>query len=243
MKTTRSDENNAGVRSVWRMFDAIAPRYDLLNRLLSCGQDVRWRRALAESVADARFERLLDAATGTGDVLMAVAGSGGRFCTGVDMAGEMLERAREKLRAYPAGGGSFALARCDACELPLASGSFDAVTIAFGIRNVSDVGRALREMFRVIRPGGRLAVLEFSLPASRATRMAYLLYFRRVLPVIGGLISGDYAAYRYLNRSVEAFPYGQAFCDIMIDSGFHDVAARPLTCGVATIYTGEKTRA
>jgi len=220
------------------MFDAIAPRYDLLNRLLSFGQDVKWRRALAESVSDARFACILDVATGTGDVLLAVAEgcAAERFCVGVDMAGKMLELARTKLA------GRFALVRCDAGAIPLKAGSFDAVTVAFGIRNVSDVSQVLRGMCRVLAPGGRLAVLEFSLPSRRIIRFLYLLYFRRVLPLLGGLISGDCDAYRYLNRSVESFPYGQAFCGIIAASGFDNVAACPLTCGVATLYTGEKAR-
>ncbi len=226
------------------MFDAIAHRYDLLNRLLSFGQDVKWRRALAESVSDARFARILDVATGTGDVLLAVADGCAceRFCVGMDMAGKMLELARTKLAEKPAANRGFALVRCDAGAIPLRADGFDAVTIAFGIRNVPDVSQALRGMCRVLAPGGRLAVLEFSLPSRRIIRFLYLLYFRRVLPLLGGLVSGDYDAYRYLNRSVESFPYGQAFCGIIAASGFDNVAACPLTWGVATLYTGEKAR-
>jgi demethylmenaquinone methyltransferase/2-methoxy-6-polyprenyl-1,4-benzoquinol methylase len=226
------------------MFDAIAPRYDLLNRVLSFGQDLKWRRALVDSVSDPRYARILDVATGTGDILMALANGrfGERFCVGMDMAGEMLELAHEKLMRGGVGS-ACALARCDAESVPLEDSSFDAATIAFGIRNVSDVAKALGEVHRALRPGGRLAVLEFGLPSRRIPRRLYLFYFRHVLPLLGGLISGDYHAYRYLNRSVESFPYGKAFCDVMSASGFDNVIARPLTYGIAVLYFGERAHA
>ena len=228
-------------RPVWRMFDAIAPRYDLLNRLLSFGQDLKWRRALVDNLSDA--DRILDIATGTGDVLMALADrrAGGRFCVGVDMAGEMLKLAHRKL-TRKGENAVCALARCDAEAIPFADASFDAATIAFGIRNVADVPKTLREMHRVLKPGGRLAVLEFAIPSQRIVRTLYLLYFRHVLPLLGGLVSRDCHAYKYLNRSVEAFPYGKAFCDVVSAGGFYNVTARPLTCGIASLYLGKKVR-
>ncbi|MCB0314807.1 MAG: class I SAM-dependent methyltransferase, partial [Calditrichaeota bacterium] len=117
---------------------------------------------------------------------------------------------------------------------------FDAVTISFGIRNVTDVSRALGEMKRVLKGGGKAIILEFSLPGNALMRSLYLFYFRKVLPRIGGLISGDSFAYRYLNETVESFPYGEAFCDLMRQAGFHQVKMTPLTFGIATIYEGEK---
>jgi demethylmenaquinone methyltransferase/2-methoxy-6-polyprenyl-1,4-benzoquinol methylase len=225
------------------MFDAIAPRYDFLNRMLSFRRDVKWRRALAKSVSGSRYRRVLDMATGTGDVLFALdaARNDEVFYVGGDMSGEMLTRARAKIAGRPDGGMRFSLSRCDAERMPFVSESFDAVTIAFGIRNVPNPVRGLEEMRRVLAPGGRLSVLEFSLPSFWPARFCYLFYFRRILPLLGGMVSGDFAAYHYLNRSAESFPHGKAFCDIMRDCGFEDVAARPLTFGVATLYTGEKS--
>ena len=125
-------------------------------------------------------------------------------------------------------------------ELAVGDEAFDAVTMAFGIRNVPDVGAALKEIHRVLRPGGRALILEFSLPANRWIRRFYLMYFRHVLPRIGGLISGDGRAYRYLNRTVEDFPYGRAFGDLMCEAGFREIELYPLTFGVATLYQGDK---
>lgn len=224
---------------VWRMFDRIAPRYDLLNRLLSMRQDVAWRKRLARLLPERENQHVLDLATGTGDVLLSLCrhSSKVRFGVGMDMAGQMLVRGQEKVRHL---GVPAFMVRADATCIAGADDAFDAVTIAFGIRNVLDVGQALREMYRVLKPGGRVLVLEFSLPASRLLRAPYLFYFRNVLPRIGGLISGDSHAYRYLNTTVETFPYGEAFCKILRDTGFHQVQSHPLSFGIATIYQGDK---
>lgn len=225
----------------WQIFDRIAHRYDLLNRLLSFGRDVAWRRRMARILPDAEGLRVLDLATGTADVLLFLDAECGRVArgVGVDMSSGMLARGREKLlRANLSC--KLALVRGDATAIPVAEETFDVVTIAFGIRNVADVEAALREMRRVLCPGGRALVLEFSIPGNPIIRIPYLFYFRHVLPRIGGLISGDAAAYRYLNRTVEAFPYGEAFCALMTEAGFSRVVAQPLTFGVAALYVGEK---
>lgn len=228
-------------RDVWKMFDRVAHRYDLLNRMLSFGQDVRWRKKMARLLPVRPDQSLLDLATGTGDLLLALYGSGEKIVTGVglDMAGKMLAIAQHKLRDRGLES-ELSLVRADANRLPLASGSFDLVTIAFGIRNVVDVPLALREMKRVLSPEGQCMILEFSLPRNRFIRWSYLVYFRHILPVIGALISGDSYAYRYLNETVESFPYGRAFCDLMSEAGFAQVRAIPLTFGVATIYIGQQ---
>lgn len=221
------------------MFDRIAPRYDCLNRLLSLRRDVAWRKCMARHIPDGGALRLLDLATGTADVLLSLCAREPRVAAavGVDVSAGMLARGRLKIaRARPAA--QCALVRGDATRLGLRNGWFDVATIAFGIRNVTDVAGALREMHRVLRPGGRALVLEFSLPAHRLVRGVYLLYFRHVLPRIGGLISGDLQAYRYLNETVETFPYGPAFCALMTDAGFREVRAIPLTFGIATLYLG-----
>ena len=220
------------------MFNGIAPRYDFLNRLLSLRRDVAWRKALVAHVPDRARLRVLDVATGTGDVLLAL----NRYhkpvlAAGADVAEAMLALARGK--AGRLAGTRCAFVRTDATALAFADGCFDAVTMAFGIRNVGDVAKALREMRRVLAPGGRAAILEFSVPANRAFRPVYLLYLRHVLPRLGGLISGDRNAYHYLNRTIESFPCGEAFGTLMKAAGFENVKAHPLTLGIATVYTGE----
>lgn len=226
------------------MFDRIAPRYDLVNRVLSFGRDVAWRRALARPLADRRAIRLLDLATGTGDQILHLLDAGADIASavGIDMAPEMLRRGREKV-AQRGLTDRVTLQEGDATRLPFGDAAFDAVTIAFGIRNVGDVPRALREMRRVLRPGGCALILEFSLPRRALTRAAGLFYLRHILPVVGGWISGDAGAYRYLNRTIEAFPCGEAFCQLMRDAGFDGVSAAPLTLGVATLYKGDRANA
>lgn len=242
MEMTLSNNTDKGAdgEGVWRLFNAIAPRYDLLNRLLSFGCDRGWRRALVQAVLGGPHGRVLDLATGTGDVLVdLLAASGdGLLVLGMDMAEGMLALAGPKL----AGNGCAGLVRGNAAMLACADGAVDAVTIAFGLRNVRDVDGALREMARVLRPGGRLFVLEFSLPDQPLIRAAYLFYFRHVLPRVGGIISGTPEAYRYLNASVEAFPYGEALCARMGAAGFGPITMRRLSFGVSTLYTAEKAK-
>lgn len=228
-------------RSVWSMFDRIAHRYDLLNRLLSFGRDIAWRKEIARNLPPGNALRVLDLATGTADVLLELGRQPGRIAlgVGVDPSSGMLAFGRKKL-AESGFSGIRALVRGDAARLGFQSEVFDAITIAFGIRNVDDPVAGLREMCRVLKPGGRALVLEFSLPGNRIFRLIYLLYFRHILPRIGGLISGDAAAYRYLNKTVEVFPYGEAFCRLMREAGFAEAEARPLTFGIATLYVGRK---
>jgi len=227
----------------WKMFNRIAGTYDLLNHLLSLGIDQRWRTRLAGQLPAGNDLALLDLATGTGDQLISIlqGNQGDRIqrAVGLDPAGEMLAHGRDKLRAAKLEARA-ALQLGDAQSLPFPDASFDAVTISFGIRNVPDAPLALREMARVLKPGGRLLVLEFSLPANAAARAFYLAYFRHVLPTIGGLISGQGAAYRYLNETVEAFPYGTAFCEWLRAAGFARTEMHPLTWGIATLYVADK---
>lgn len=227
---------------VWRMFDRIAHRYDLLNRLLSMRQDVAWRKRLAKLLPERDDLRVLDLATGTGDVLLTLRAASSRVRSGVgmDMSGKMLYIGKDK---FEDSGQASALqmVRGDAMRIAAAKETFDVVTISFGIRNVLDVDAALREMYRVLKPGGRVLILEFSLPDNPLMRSAYLLYFRNVLPRIGGLVSGDSYAYRYLNQTVETFPYGEAFATLMRNANFANVSMTQLTFGIATIYQGDKT--
>lgn len=226
---------------VWSMFDRIAPRYDFLNRLLTLGLDVAWRKHMADFLPAGDKVELLDIATGTGDQIFYIMERDQRVtrAVGVDLAEKMLEigRAKVKQRGLEA---VITLHAADALKLPFPDGSFDAVTISFGIRNVVDVPAALRAMLRILRPGGRALILECSKPASPLLRMGYTFYMRYIMPAIGSLISGDGEAYRYLNKTVESFPHGEAFCALMREAGFARVKANPQTLGVATIYQGDR---
>lgn len=223
------------------MFDRIAHRYDLLNRMLSLGQDVVWRKKVARHLPDQPELHVLDVATGTGDLIifMQQANAAVKSGIGIDMAEKMLEFGRPKLEKAGISD-QFSLKTGNAVAIPFSDNQFDAATISFGIRNVIDVPKALSEMHRVLKKNGRALILEFSLPKNALMRGLYLFYFRNILPRIGGLISGDSFAYRYLNDTVESFPYGEDFCKLMRDAGFRDVKTAPLTFGIATIYQGDK---
>lgn len=240
MPHTANPESTPSRKEVWTMFDRIAHRYDLLNRLLSCGQDVRWRRRMARYLPEQTGLKLLDLATGTADQIIYLMKSSPNIDTavGTDMSENMLQHGREKLRHLPFGD-RIQLKTGDAAVIPVEDDAFDVATISFGIRNVEDVVAALKDMRRALKPGGRMLILEFGLPGNRLLRAAYLLYFRSILPVLGGWISGDHYAYSYLNKTVESFPYGDAFCGLMKEAGFSKVQAHPLTFGVAFIYQGD----
>lgn len=223
------------------MFDRIAKRYDVLNRVLSFRRDVAWRRFLYEKLPEGSGLEVLDLATGTGDVLLGLVAAGDKVArgVGVDKSSRMLAYGSKKVEARGLTG-KLKLLRSDASELGIKGESFDAATMAFGIRNVADVAGTLREIGRILKPGGRVLILEFSLPGNRVIRGLYLFYFRHILTRIGAIVSGDRDAYRYLNRTVEGFPRGEAFCLMLRDAGFESVRAHPLTFGVATLYEGDK---
>jgi demethylmenaquinone methyltransferase/2-methoxy-6-polyprenyl-1,4-benzoquinol methylase len=226
----------AAVRS---MFDRIAPRYDLLNRVLSGGSDVRWRRAAVDELRLDAPSRVLDVCTGTADLLQEALSRDPRHRgIGVDLSSQMLVRGVGKL-ARAGMAARTALLGGDAERLPVASEAFDAALVAFGIRNVGQPLEALREMRRALRPGGRLVVLEFSLPRGLFGRL-YRFYFGRVLPRVGSAISGDGSAYAYLPASVERFPRPEDFAALMREAGFRDVRFRPLTLGIAYLHRGDR---
>ncbi len=233
-------DTNPPRKEVWKMFDRIAHRYDFLNRSLSFGQDIAWRRKMRKHLPERPELHVLDLATGTADQLIFLANDT-RVASGEgsDMSEKMLEIGRRKISKAGLQD-RFTLKTGDALQVPAPDNSADVVTISFGIRNVESVPEAMQEMIRVLKPGGRALILEFSLPGNRVMRGLYLFYFRHILPRIGGLISGDPYAYRYLNRTVETFPYGEAFCDWMREAGFESVRFRSLTFGIAAIYQGDK---
>ena len=234
-------EKTPSRQDVYRMFDRIARRYDLVNRLLSFGQDIRWRKKLAELLPEKQSQIILDLATGTGDVLLSLVkySKNIRYGIGLDMSAKMLAEARRKLPGS-AISENLSLLRADATNIPCCDNSFDVVTIAFGIRNVTDVKKSLSEMHRVLNDSGKVLILEFSLPPNILIRKPHLFYLRYLLPAIGGLISGDKEAYQYLNTTIESFPYGNDFLKLLDEAGFKNTKAQPLTFGVATIYEGQK---
>jgi demethylmenaquinone methyltransferase/2-methoxy-6-polyprenyl-1,4-benzoquinol methylase len=226
---------------VCQMFDRIAPTYDKANGVLSFGLDRSWRKQVATKVSRQENLILLDIATGTGDLMMAICHErpNVRTAVGIDVSLPMLKLGEEKAKpSYENRDISFR--KGDACHLAFNDNSFDVVSIGFGIRNVADVQLALLEMLRVLTPGGQAYILEFSLPSNWLVRRVYLLYFRHILPLVGGLISKDYQAYRYLNQTVEAFFGVEEFQKLMNAAGFKDVRAVPLSFGIAQIYIGRK---
>jgi demethylmenaquinone methyltransferase/2-methoxy-6-polyprenyl-1,4-benzoquinol methylase len=224
------------------MFDRIAPRYDLLNRVLSAGIDVRWRKAAADALGLAGDAWILDLCTGTGDLLIEALRRDPRFKgVGVDLSSEMLARgvAKVERRALSA---RAAMASGDGERLPLRAARFDGALVSFGIRNIGRVDEALRELHRVLKPGGRLVILEFSMPKGMLGTL-YRFYFGRILPRIGGLVSGDASAYAYLPASVERFHAPDELGALMRTAGFESVSWRPLTGGIAHLHVGDKASA
>ena len=221
------------------MFDAIAPRYDLLNRVLSAGIDRRWRRLAIASLQLTGREALLDVCTGTADVALQGRAAGAHRVIGVDFAAAMLAMGRRKVLA--AGEGArITLVRADAARLPVRDRSVDAVSVAFGIRNVQRPEVACADMARALRPGGRLAILEFGVPRIPGIARLYLWYFRYLLPLIGRTVSGHTGAYSYLPESVGTFPPPSDFMTILRQAGFVDVRAVPLTLGIVYLYVARR---
>ena len=229
-------------RRIAGMFDAIAARYDFLNHFLSAGLDRRWRVRAVSSLRLTGRERVLDLCTGTADVAIALVRGRRSASTviGVDFSSEMLRHGNAKLGARGLLG-RIRLLRGDAMRVPMPNAAADAATIAFGIRNVEDPCRALAELYRVVRPGGRIAILEFGAPQILGLRSLYAWYFRRVLPWLGRVVSGHDSAYTYLPESVGEFPIGADFCALLDKAGFQQTRAVPLQLGIVYLY--EATRA
>ena len=236
-------EQEAKKNQVARMFDGIAHRYDFLNHLFSLGIDVLWRKACIRILRNEQPGKLLDVATGTADFAIEAVRMGlDVHVTGVDISAGMLDVGREKIAAR-GWNDRIELIQGDSVALPFDDGSFDAFTVAFGVRNFEDLQGGLQDMLRVLKPGATGLVLEFSKPKHFPIKQVFGLYFKHIMPTLGKWVSKDPSAYTYLPESVQAFPEGEAFLDQMRQAGYRDVQARNLTGGIATIYTGRKPQA
>ena len=240
VEALRVDKSGDRVRG---MFAEIAPRYDLANRLLSGGIDVLWRRTTVRRAPPPPAGAILDVCCGTGDLALAYAAAAGPTARIVasDFCRPMLDRGEAKATRA---GREIEWVEADAMQLPFAAAEFDLVTVAFGLRNIADTSRGLAEMARVLRPGGRLAILEFSLPRSPVVRAGYLWYFRHVLPRLGNAVARNASdAYTYLNESVEEFPSGERLAALVQSAGFDSVEMVPLTFGIATLTIATRSAA
>ena len=228
-----SDQDPVFVR---RAFAAIADRYVLTNHVLSMGIDVLWRRRVARRVAEVGAKRILDVATGSGDLAATIEKRvAGAEVVGADFCAPMLQHARRR--------GLRSVTVADGLRLPFADATFDAVTVGYGLRNMASWDSAIREFGRVLADGGRLVVLDFSLPTSSLLRGPYRFYLHRVLPKIGGWLAGDRSAYEYLGDSIERFPAGETMCRRLTDNGFVEARAEALCGGISSIYVAKKSDA
>ena len=234
MKPYNTDQTKK--EEVREMFDNIAPKYDLLNHTLSMSIDRVWRRRVVGEVRRAKPGRILDVATGTGDLARRIRDV---QVLGVDLSEQMLAVARRKIEARGLDG-RIVLDRGDAERLAVADASVDVATVAFGVRNFGDLGAGLRELARTIKPGGKVVILEFSRPRNRVFRALYEFYSYKILPRIGGLVSRDKRAYEYLPASVGEFPAPEEFMGMMARAGFRNCRARSQSFGIAQIYIGER---
>ncbi len=225
---------------VEQMFDSIAPAYDFMNRAMTLGIDRLWRTKAVRMVAARSPRSILDVATGTGDLALELARLiPGSEITGVDLSEGMIKVGREKIEKAGLSD-RIALRPADCLSLPFVENTFDALTVAYGVRNFADIPAGLREMYRVLKPGGMVCIVELSTPANPLVKPLYKLYTRGIIPLVGRLVSKDTRAYSYLPESIAAVPQRQAMCELMTAAGFNSAGFRTLTLGVCTIYTAIK---
>jgi demethylmenaquinone methyltransferase/2-methoxy-6-polyprenyl-1,4-benzoquinol methylase len=239
MAVTPYGTSDSKKQEIREMFNNIAPTYDLLNHALSANIDKIWRRKAIASLKTHNPRQVLDVATGTGDLAIAALALEPEKITGVDISEEMLRVGIEKIKKR-----GFSeiidLQVGDSENLPFSENSFDAVTVAFGVRNFEDPSKGIREMNRVLKPGGQLVVLEFTNPRGYILKALYEFYFSKILPVLGKVISKDFSAYKYLPQSVAAFPQREEFTKMLLSSGFNHASFKELTFGIASLYIGVK---
>ena len=233
-------KNNSGKKQeVRQMFNNIARRYDFLNHFLSAGIDYSWRRKAINMIGKNHPKTILDVATGTGDLAIAALKIKPEKIIGIDIADDMVEVGINKIKKKNLQD-IIHLQTGDSENLDFPNETFDAVMVAFGVRNFENLKKGLSEMHRVLKPGGQVLILEFSQPSKFPVKQFYNFYFRYILPFLGKIISGDKSAYTYLHDSVEVFPFGQQFMDILKETGFANTFHKSLTFGIASIYSGIK---
>ncbi|GAA4270746.1 bifunctional demethylmenaquinone methyltransferase/2-methoxy-6-polyprenyl-1,4-benzoquinol methylase UbiE [Aquimarina gracilis] len=237
--TPYKDTSRSKKEQVAEMFDTISGNYDGLNRVISFGIDVKWRKKVVKLVHKTNPEKVLDVATGTGDLAINLAKTGATEIIGLDISAGMLEVGKNKVKAQKLDD-VISMVKADSENLPYTDNYFDAITVAFGVRNFENLEKGLSEIFRVLKPGGLFVVLETSLPTKTPYKQGHKFYSTKILPLIGRIFSKDRSAYSYLSESAAAFPYGEAFNNILKKIGFIDVVDNPQTFGVATIYTAKK---
>lgn len=228
----------ANRKFITNLFDSIAPAYDNLNHILSLNIDKIWRRRAVQTIRKGRHKYILDVACGTGDFSLALASTGG-FVTGIDLSEGMLQIGRKKV-AKSKFSSKITMIQGDCEHLPFEDGSFDVVGVAFGVRNFENLRDCICEIRRVLDPRGRLVILELSTPDNKFVATIYKIYFRHILPTIGGIISGDKAAYQYLNKSVELFPKEQEILSLLRDCGFAAAKHKSFTQGLCRMYVANK---
>lgn len=237
--TPYKDSSLGKKEQVAQMFDTISGNYDGLNRVISFGIDVKWRKKVLKMVADTRPETILDIATGTADLAILMANTDAREIIGADISAGMLEVGRKKVTEQSLDS-RIKLVLADSENLPFEDNHFDAITVAFGIRNFETLEKGLAEILRVLRPGGIFVILETSVPTKFPYKQGYAFYSKFILPLIGKLFSKDKSAYAYLSESASVFPHGEALNNILRKTGFIEVKDLPQTFGVASIYSASK---
>lgn len=233
------EQENSKKEQVAQMFNNISAKYDFLNHFLSLGIDILWRKKAIKMLSEHQPKEILDIATGTGDFAIEALALNPNKVIGVDISEGMLEVGRKKLTKKKLDE-RISLVLGDSEGLAFADNNFDAVIVAFGVRNFENLKKGLEDMYRVLKPGGKVVILEFSKPTSFPLKHIYNFYFKYILPLIGRLVSKDQAAYTYLPDSVKQFPDGQNFLKILDGIGFHDTQCRALTFGISSIYFGSK---
>jgi demethylmenaquinone methyltransferase/2-methoxy-6-polyprenyl-1,4-benzoquinol methylase len=237
--TPYKDSNLGKKEQVAQMFDNISENYDDLNRVISFGIDVKWRKKVIQLVGENNPKKILDIATGTGDLAIMMSELNADQIVGLDISAGMLEVGKQKIASKNLSH-KIEMVLGDSENIPFGDNYFDAITVSFGVRNFENLDKGLKEILRVLKPGGKFVVLETAVPTKTPFKQGYNIHSKYILPLVGKLFSKDKTAYSYLSESANAFPYGQAFNNILEKNGFIDTKDIPVTFGVASIYTATK---
>ena len=233
------DSKEGKKEQVAQMFDTISTNYDDLNRVISFGIDVKWRKKVIQIIGETKPKQLLDIATGTGDLAIMMAGLNPDRVVGLDISSGMLEVGKQKIRKANLSD-TIEMIVGDSENMPFENNTFDAITVSFGVRNFANLDKGLTEIKRVLKPGGKLVILETSVPTKFPFKQGYRFHTAVILPIIGKLFSKDKVAYSYLSESANSFPYGEKFNNILLKNGFTTAIDKPVTFGVASIYIATK---